>query len=112
MKHTHLILLLSILLFFSCQSEEKQYIIGVSQCSDDEWRHKMNMEMQHEAMFHDGITLDIKTVGDDTERQIADIEGFIRQKVDLIIVAPNQARPVTPVVEKAFKAGIPVILVD
>jgi ABC-type sugar transport system substrate-binding protein/AraC-like DNA-binding protein len=72
----------------------------------------MNMEMQHEAMFHKGVKLYIKSVSDDTEKQIADIQSFIDNKVDLIVVAPNQAEPITPIVEKAYKAGIPVVLVD
>jgi ABC-type sugar transport system substrate-binding protein/DNA-binding response OmpR family regulator/nitrogen-specific signal transduction histidine kinase len=99
-------------LFFACQKPEKKYIIGVSQCSDDEWRRKMNTEMQHEAMFQEGVSLTIKTVTDDTEKQISDIQSFIDSKVDLIIVTPNQTAPVTPVIEKAYFAGIPVILVD
>jgi len=72
----------------------------------------MNLEMQHEAMFYDNVHLEIKTVTDNTEQQIADIEDFIRKKADILIVAPNQASPVTPVVEKAYQQGIPVILVD
>lgn len=40
------------LISFSCQqSEEKRYLIGVSQCSDDEWRDKLNKEIFLEAMF-------------------------------------------------------------
>ncbi|GHS96787.1 sensor histidine kinase [Bacteroidia bacterium] len=72
----------------------------------------MNTEMQHEAMLHPGITLDIQFVSDDTEKQIADIQNFIDKKVDLIIVSPNVAAPITPVIEKAYAAGIPVVLVD
>ncbi|MDR2087257.1 MAG: substrate-binding domain-containing protein, partial [Dysgonamonadaceae bacterium] len=97
----------------SCTKKSpERYIIGVSQCSNDEWRQKMNLEMQHEALLYPEISLNIRTVTDDTEKQIEDIENFIRQKVDLIVVAPNQTNPVTPVIEKAYKAGIPVIVVD
>ena len=48
----------------------------------------------------------------DNRQQIADIESFIRQGVDLIVVAPNEADAITPVVEKAYDKGIPVVLVD
>jgi signal transduction histidine kinase/DNA-binding response OmpR family regulator len=89
-----------------------QYHIGVSQCSNDEWRQKMNLEMQHEVLFHKGISLQIKSVTDDTDQQIRDIQAFIAQKVDLLIVAPNEAAAVTPVIEKAYAQKIPVILVD
>ena len=39
----------------SCNGTNTRYHIGVSQCSDDEWRHKMNKEMQREALFYDGV---------------------------------------------------------
>ncbi|MDR2775625.1 MAG: substrate-binding domain-containing protein [Tannerella sp.] len=103
---------LFLLAFASCRQEKSQYTIGVSQCSDDEWRSKMNMEMRNEALFHKGVRLDIKTVNDDTKKQIADIQGFIDRRVDLIVISPNQAEPVTPIVEKVYSAGIPVVLVD
>lgn len=98
--------------FSGCKQKTNIYTIGISQCSDDEWRHKMNTEMLQEAALRQNVELIIKTAGDDTEKQINDIAGFIEQKVDLIIVAPNKAAPVTPIVEKAYYAGIPVVLVD
>jgi ABC-type sugar transport system substrate-binding protein len=106
------IFLCCLLLFVSCQQKQETFTIGFSQCSDDEWRRKMNTEMRHEAMLHPDISLEIKSVTDDTEKQIEDIQYFIDRKVDLIIVSPNKAAPVTPIVEKACHAGIPVILVD
>lgn len=116
-QHHHTLLILIVGLLFgwlttSCRQHPPRYVIGVSQCSDDEWRRKMNTEMQHEAVLHPGVSLEIKTVVDDTEQQIHDIQEFIDRKVDLIVVSPNKAAPITPVVEKAYRAGIPVILVD
>ncbi len=105
-------LFLFLFLLSSCQKKGPLYIIGISQCSDDSWRAKMNQEMVHEASLHNEVELVFRTVEDDTEQQIKDIESFIKQKVDLIIVAPNKAAPITPVVEKAFLSGIPVVLVD
>lgn len=98
--------------FFSCREKSEIQYIGFSQCSNDEWRHKMNIEMQHEAVLHPDIRLEIRTVTDDTEKQINDIQYFIDNNVDLIIVAPNKTDPLTPIVEKAYDKGIPVILVD
>ena len=87
-------MLVACTLFTACKEKRSEkYIIGVSQCSNDEWRQKMNLEMQHEALLHPEISLIIQTVTDDTEKQIADIQSFINQKADLIIVAPNQAHP-------------------
>jgi len=112
-KAIYIPLFLFILLSLTaCKKNKPTYIIGISQCSDDDWRQKMNTEMRHEALLHPGLELVIKTVGDDTYQQINDIESFINQKVDLLIVSPNEAAPMTSVIEKAYQNGIPVVLVD
>lgn len=99
-------------LLVSCSPDASRYTIGVSQCSDDTWRHKMNDEIQREALFYGGVKVETRTAHDDSRRQIEDIRYFIRQKVDLLIVAANEGMALTPVVEEAFDKGIPVIMVD
>jgi two-component system sensor histidine kinase/response regulator len=84
----------------------------MSQCSDDSWRHKMNDEILREAMFYEGVSVEIRSAHDDNRRQQEDIQYFIDKKVDLLIVTPNEAAPITPIVEEAFDKGIPVIVVD
>ena len=109
-------LLLSILclagILMSCTQKHTRYRIGVSQCSDDEWRHKMNNEIVREALFYDGVEVEIRTAKDNNRNQIADIKYFIDKKVDLLIVAPNEAAAITPVVEKAYRQGSPVVVID
>ena len=83
----------------SCDGTNTRYHIGVSQCSDDEWRHKMNKEMQREALFYDGVQVEFRTAKDNNQYQINDINYFIDRKVDLLIVAPNEAAAITPSVE-------------
>ncbi|HET9569920.1 MAG TPA: substrate-binding domain-containing protein [Bacteroidales bacterium] len=108
------ILFLVVLFLSSCQlaKKEKTYVIGVSQCSEDSWRRSMNEEIRREASFQTGMEVIIKTAFDSNQKQIRDIESFIANKVDLIIVSPNEATPLTPVIEKAVLQHIPVILVD
>ena len=113
------LLLLSILaattisLLSSCSLQaKKQYVIGISQPCDDAWRQKMNAEMRREQLFHSNITLEFRNSEYDNARQCADIEDFISQGVDLIIVSPNVADALTPVVSKAYNSGIPVIVAD
>lgn len=96
----------------SCSRAEQNFTIGVSQCSDDEWRNRMNDELKREALFYPNLKINIKTVKDDSKEQIKDIEEFISDGVDLLIVSPNEAEIITPVVEKAYGNGIPVVLVD
>lgn len=101
-----------LLLCLSCRNDTPRFVIGVSQCSDDEWRNKLNQEILREAMFYDGLQVEIRTVKDDTEKQKEDIRYFIDKGVDLILVAPNEEAPMTPVVEEAFDKGIAVVMFD
>lgn len=113
MKHLFLyISLLSSLFLLSCRPERPRYVIGVSQCSDDEWRHQQNAEMQREAGFYRDLQVVIRTAKDDSKRQIRDIRHFLDEGVDLLVISPNEAEPITPVVEEAYDRGIPVIVVD
>ena len=100
------------LLLTACHHKRTHFLIGVSQCSDDEWRRQMNKEIRREALFYPGLEVSIRSASDDNRQQIADIERFINEGVDLIVVAPNEAEAITPIVEKAYNKGIPVVLVD
>ena len=86
-RYTIQLLLVSLSWFWlttSCTHREARFRIGVSQCSDDEWRHQMNNEMLREALFYDGVEIDIRTVKDDNAEQIKDIRNFIKEGVDLL----------------------------
>ena len=96
----------------SCQRNSPSFIIGVSQCSDDEWRHQMNDEIVREALFYDGVQVEVRTAKDDSRKQIEDIRAFMQAGVDLIIVSPNEGAVMTPIVEEVYDSGIPVIVVD
>lgn len=109
----NIFLLLLILSFLpACSWQKPNYVIGVSQCSEDEWRTKLNKELIREALFYDGVQVEIRSVKDNTEQQIQDIRKFMEQGIDLLIIAPNEATPLTPVIEEVYDRGIPVVLVD
>jgi ABC-type sugar transport system substrate-binding protein/DNA-binding response OmpR family regulator/anti-sigma regulatory factor (Ser/Thr protein kinase) len=115
MRLTNAVFLLMMLFFFSCSAlqEEKQYVIGFAQCTGgDAWRKAMHNDMKRELSFYPGYELIIKDAKNSTSKQQEHIRQFIEQKVDLLIVSPNEAAPVTPLVEEAFEQGIPVIIVD
>ena len=109
-----LFLYFALLVCLACQRERNpRYVIGVSQCSEDLWRQTMNEELKREvALYQADAEVLIRSVKDDTPKQIADIEWFIEQKVDVLVVSPNESEACTPVIEKAYQQGIPVILVD
>jgi len=100
------------LLMTSCNSRTPQYRIGVSQCLDDAWRQKMNYEMERELLLHPDMALTRRIAYGSNELQCAQIDSFIRERVDLLIVSPNEAEQVQPAVTRAYRAGIPVIVAD
>lgn len=105
-------LVLSILLpLFSCHSD-KVYKIGVSQCSQDDWRKKMNDEINREIMFHEDATVEIRSADDSNAKQINDINYFVENNFDIIIVSPNEAAALTPTIKKVYEQGIPVVIFD
>ncbi len=104
--------LIQLFFFTSCANHEQNFIIGVSQCSNDEWRSRMNEEISREALFYPNLKVEIRTAKDNNREQIEDIEEFIAKGVNLLVVSPNEAEAITPVVEKAYDRGIPVVLVD
>lgn len=108
-----LCLLVAFLGLSSCGGDDTiTYRIGVSQCSEDSWRTKLNEEMERELLFYPDVALEVRSANDDNERQSRDIDYFIDKKVDLLVVSPNRADSLTPAVSKAFDAGIPVIVAD
>jgi len=92
---------------------ENPWVIGMSQCNLGEpWRVQMNADVKNAADKHPDIKMVFKDAQNDTLKQRAHIEEFINSGVDLIIVSPKEAAPLTPPIAKAYKAGIPVIVLD
>ena len=111
----YILLWLSLILCFACSpgKKEKKYVIGVSQCSmTDIWRQSMIRDMEVEALNHPEIELVVMDASQDNDTQISQIKGFIKKKVDLLIISSNETEPVTPVAVEAYRAGIPTIILD
>lgn len=108
-----LIIALAALLFAACQrSTEHKYIIGISQCNDDAWRRKMNRELETKQIFYPEFQLMFRQANANSEVQSAQIDSFIQEKIDLLIVCPNEAAEVQSAVTRAHSAGIPVVIAD
>lgn len=93
-------------------TESKVYKIGVSQCSQDDWRAKMNEEINREIISHDDAIVEIRSADDSSARQIEDIRYFADNGFDIIIVSPNEAASLTPVIREVYEKGMPVIIFD
>ena len=101
------------LLFSACSDNNtKKYVIGVSQCSEDIWRDKLNNELVMSTYQHDDVILKFASANDNDRLQKQQIEQFIKEGVNLLIVSPNQIHTISSVIDKAYDAGIPVILFD
>lgn len=95
------------------KAEQDGLTIGMSQCNLGEpWRVQMNADIQQAASTHPEIKVIFKDAQNDTLKQRAQVEEFISAGVDLIIISPKEAAPLTPVVAQAYAKGIPVIVLD
>jgi ABC-type sugar transport system substrate-binding protein len=89
------------------------YTIGFSQCiGSDLWRQTMLEEMKMELSLHPGANFIFKDAGGNSATQIDQVKDMLRQGIDLLIISPNEAQPLTPIVEEIYKKGIPVIVLD
>lgn len=94
------------------------YTIGFAQANSAEpWRTAMNEQLTAavEALNAEGgplFTLTIADAAQDNAKQVADIENFLTQGVDLLITSPNEAAPLTAAVNAAWQDCVPVILLD
>lgn len=101
-----------LLLFQSCNKTTKRYVIGVSQCSEDIWRTKLNDELLIGTYDYKNVDLLFASAKDNDKLQVKQIEDFINRGVDLLIISPNQIHSITPIIDKAFDKGIPIVLFD
>jgi ribose transport system substrate-binding protein len=91
----------------------RTYTIGMSQCNLGEpWRVQMNEDIRAAAAQHPELKVVFNDAQNDTLKQRAQVEEFVSSKVDLLIISPKEAQPLTEPVARAVEAGIPVIVLD
>ena len=116
-KNTALLLTLFLAAFLfnaGCKKEdEAKWTIGMSQCNLGEpWRVQMNADIKKAAQAHPELKVIFKDAQNYPLKQQAQMEEFISAGVDLIIITPKEAAPLTQVVSQAYQKGIPVIVLD
>jgi len=95
------------------QTSGKKYLVAFSQCNNAEpYRAAQNALMTKLFAEKHDVDLVIADAQQDNSKQVAQIEAFIRQKPDLLIVAPNERAPLTEVMGRAYRSGIPVICLE
>lgn len=112
-RKLHLIIYVAIIVLMTgCAQQPRKFVIGVSQCSEDIWRDKLNDELKMGEYLNDSLIVKLASSNDDNVLQNKQVNQFIDEGVDLLIVSPNQLSAISKSVERAYDKGIPVILYD
>ena len=112
-RYLHLIIYIAFwVLLAGCAQQPRKYVIGVSQCSEDIWRDKLNDELKMGEYLNDSLIVKLASSNDDNVLQNKQVNQFVDEGVDLLIISPNQLSAISKAVERAYDKGIPVILYD
>jgi signal transduction histidine kinase/DNA-binding response OmpR family regulator len=103
------------MIFTGCKKADKtsQYTIGFSQCvGSDLWRRNMLDEMKMELSLHPDARFIYADADNSSKKQIEQVKQMLDEGIDLLIISPNEAQPLTGIVEQTYNKGIPVIVID
>jgi ribose transport system substrate-binding protein len=104
---------LAVLLAGCSTPGKKQFVVAFSQANNAEpYRAAQNEMMARLFAQQPDVKLVISDAQQDNSKQVAQVETFIRQKPDLLIVAPNERAALTAVMGQAIEAKIPVICLE
>ncbi|WP_243789918.1 substrate-binding domain-containing protein [Saccharopolyspora gloriosae] len=98
----------------NCGGPDGKYTIGMSQANLAEpYRVRMDEDIRKAAgevpQFEE---VQFSDASKDNAKQVSDVEAFLTKQVDLLMISPNEAAPLTDVVRKAYNSGTPVVLLD
>lgn len=109
------ILLVSMLMFSSVleATESRNRVIAFAQDTmRDDFRMQQVFEVRDEIAKHPRLSFLYSNGQGQTSLMIRQIERFIKLGVDLLIIGTNDEKAIVPVVSKAYRKGIPVIILD
>ncbi len=88
-----------------------RYIIGMPQANRAEpWREMMDKQIAEAAQEYPQFAVIFADARQDNAKQVADVRNFMALNIDLLIVSPNEAEPLTGVIGEAYQHCIPVIV--
>ncbi|HEX6536823.1 MAG TPA: ABC transporter substrate-binding protein [Gemmatimonadaceae bacterium] len=89
-----------------------RFVVGFSQMeSNNPWRLAETKSLRDEAAKR-GYELVVTDAQGQTSKQVSDVEDLIARHVDLILLAPREYEGLSPALQAAKRAHIPVILID
>lgn len=68
--------------------------------------------MKRELSFHDDIAFIYMDAGANSKDQIRQIKDLVAKHINLLIVSPNEVKPLSPIIQQVYDSGIPVVVVD
>jgi ribose transport system substrate-binding protein len=96
-----------------CGGPDGEYLIGMSQANVAEpYRQRMDDDIRAAAKSVPQFSVEFADAAQDNSKQVNDVDNFLTKQIDLLIISPNEATPLTSVVAKAYNKGIPVIVLD
>ncbi|MET7996069.1 substrate-binding domain-containing protein [Amycolatopsis sp. NPDC005232] len=97
----------------ACKGPGGKFTIGMSQANLGEpYRVRMDDDIRTAAASIPQFTVNFADAAQDNSKQVEQVSTFLTQKIDLLIISPNEATPLTSVVKKAYDQGIPVLVLD
>lgn len=97
----------------NCKGAGGSYLIGMSQANVAEpYRQRMNDDIKAAAAKVPQFKVQFADAAQDNGKQVSDVENYLTQQINLLIISPNEATPLTAVVKKAYDKGIPVVVLD
>ena len=105
-------LALSLMLFSGAALAQVRIGVSMSQF-DDTWLTYLRESMDQKARsMPEGVQLQFEDARSDVVKQLSQVESFISQKVDAIVVNPVDTTATRKITEAAVKAGIPLVYVN
>lgn len=94
------------------KENDEKYVIGYAQTHmNTPWRSKQTNDLIAEAAAR-GWELIVTDAQGDTNTQINNVYDLMATGVDVMLMAPLQSDPLTPVAGEVMDAGIPLVLYD
>ena len=91
-----LLIIACVVLLAACTGKPRPFVIGVSQCSEDIWRNKLNDELKMGEFLNDSIIVKLASSNDDNVLQNKQINQFVDEGVDLLDEAEAASKAATP----------------
>jgi len=94
-------------------AQKRQFVVAFAQDTmANDWRVAQVRQLQQAFAAHPEVKFVYSDGKGDTARQVHDIDNFIYQKVDVLMASPRDSQATVPVLAKAYRQGIPVVLIS